>query len=96
MGLRFEWDAGKAAENLAKHGVTFDEAATVFFNPITAIFDDEDHSIGEAREIAVGHSIVGRLLIVAFTERARDVVRIISARKTTRAEKRDYEQGTKT
>lgn len=92
MGLRFEWDRRKAAGNLRKHGVSFDEASTVFHDPLARIFDDEDHSIHETREIIVGHSATGRLLLVAFTERTENVIRIISARPTTTHERDDYEK----
>ncbi|MBM4084515.1 MAG: BrnT family toxin [Planctomycetes bacterium] len=92
MGVTFEWDPNKAALNLRKHGVSFDEASTVFDDPLARIFDDEDHSAAEAREIIIGHSIADRLLIVSFTERSEDVIRIISARRASRRERRDYEE----
>lgn len=92
MGLRFEWDAEKAASNLVKHGVAFDEAASVFVDPLAAIFDDVDHSVEEMREIICGHSALGRLMMVSFAERNHGVVRIISARPATRAERKGYEQ----
>lgn len=95
MPLRFEWDSKKAASNVKKHGVTFDEATTVFGDPLAVIFDDEDHSHDEFREIIVGHSILGQLLLVSFTERDKMVVRIINARKATRRERNDYEEGTR-
>lgn len=94
MPLRFDWDVKKAASNVAKHGVTFEEASTVFGDPLAVIFDDEDHSQDEIREIIIGHSVLGRLLLVSFTERDKMVVRIISARKATRREREDYEEGT--
>lgn len=78
MNTRFEWDDQKAATNYSKHGVSFDEASTVFDNPLAAIFDDEAHSDNEIRELIIGHSAEGRLLLVIFTERAEGVVRIIS------------------
>ena len=90
MPLVFEWDLRKARANLRKHGVSFQEAALVFVDPLARIFADEAHSIAEVREIIVGHS--GRLLVVAFTEPMRDHVRIISARCATRAEQQDYEE----
>ena len=90
MNLRFEWDARKAAVNAAKHGVSFEEAVTVFRDSRAAIFDDETHSVEELREIIIGHSDRNRLLLVCFTERD-DVIRIINARKATRREGRDYE-----
>ncbi|MDW7710459.1 MAG: BrnT family toxin [Deferrisomatales bacterium] len=92
MGLRFEWDRRKAAGNLRKHGVSFDEASTVFDDALGRIFDDEDHSEREPREIIVGHSAAGRLLLVSFTERGENVIRIISARPATPRERDDYEE----
>lgn len=93
MGLHFEWDDDKARLNVRNHGVGFDEAATVFVDPLARIFDDETHSSEESREIVIGHSSYDRLLLVCFTERG-DVIRIISARKTTRKERNDYEEST--
>ena len=90
MSVRFRWDLQKAVSNAKKHGVTFAEGATVFQNPLAFIFDDEDHSVEELREIIVGHSSQNRLLVVSFTERD-DVIRIISARKADREEREDYE-----
>ena len=95
MALEFEWDEDKAASNLRKHGVSFDEASTVFADPLAAIFDDEEHSQDEIREIAIGHSILQQLMLVSFTETGEDVIRIISARKATKRERRDYEEGTR-
>ena len=89
MGIGFEWDRRKGAANLRKHGVSFDEASTVFHDPLTLIFDDEDHSEDETREIAIGHSVTGRLLLVSFVERTENVIRIISARITTTHERDD-------
>ena len=94
MPVSFEWDADKAALNAAKHGVTFDEASTVFSDSLAVIFEDEEHSVDELREIIIGHSVIQRLLLVSFTERGEDVVRIISARKATKKERKDYEEGT--
>ena len=95
MPLTFEWDADKAASNIAKHGVTFDEARTVFGDPLAVIFDDEEHSVHELREIIIGHSVLRRLLLVSFTEHSDEVVRIISARKANKRERKDYEEGTR-
>ena len=67
MSLEFEWDARKAKANLNKHGVAFDEAMTVFADPLARIFDDPDHSADEPREIIIGHSVRPRLLLVGFT-----------------------------
>lgn len=92
MNPRFEWDEQKAARNLAKHGVSFSEASTVFDNPLAAIFDDEAHSANELREVIIGHSEQGRLLVVVFTERVERVVRLISARQATKQERHDYEE----
>jgi uncharacterized DUF497 family protein len=89
--MEFEWDESKAAANLKKHGVSFDEAETVFDNVLAIIFDDEAHSEGERREIMIGHSRNNRLLLISFTERS-NVIRIISARLATRREREDYEQ----
>ena len=77
-------DTSKAVVNLKKHRVGFEEACTVFDDPLAAIFRDEDHSIGEAREIIIGNSILGRLVLVYFTERSERVIRIFSARLATK------------
>jgi uncharacterized DUF497 family protein len=90
MDIQFQWDARKAARNVRKHRVTFAEAATVFRDPLAFIFDDEDHSEEEYREIIIGRSIRQQLVVVSFTERG-DVIRIISARKANREERGDYE-----
>jgi uncharacterized protein len=92
MALKFQWDEEKAESNLKKHNLSFDEASTVFADPLAKLFYDEDHSTAETREIIVGHSVLGRLLLVSFTERGRDLVRIISARVATRKERKDYEE----
>ncbi|PSN17843.1 hypothetical protein C7271_15630 [filamentous cyanobacterium CCP5] len=89
--MEFEWDQSKAASNSKKHGVSFEEAKTVFDNPLAVIFDDKAHSVDEQREIIIGHSWQNRLLLIAFTERSGNV-RIISARLATRNEREDYEQ----
>ena len=90
--MRFEWDPKKAATNLKKHRVSFDEATTVFNDPLAFIFDDEEHSADEHREIILGHSILNRLVLVCFTERVENVVRIFSARLATKKEREDYEE----
>jgi len=89
--LEFEWEEHKAVLNKRKHRVTFEEAATVFGDPLAAIFDDEAHSTDERREIIIGHSDKHRLLLVSFTERD-DRIRIISARRATKQERTDYEE----
>ena len=91
MPLVFEWDSKKAKANHRKHGVSFDEARTVFADPLAAIFADLEHSIEEHREIIVDHSILGRLVLVCFTERRKDRIRIINARSATRREQSEYE-----
>lgn len=89
----FDWDPRKAARNLNKHGVSFVEALTVFADRQALIFDDPDHSINERREIIVGYSRRPRLLVVGFTERAGRV-RIITARRASRAETIRHEENT--
>lgn len=89
--MEFEWNDSKATANLKKHGVSFEEAKSVFFNALAIIFDDEAHSVSEKREILVGHSKNNRLLLVSFTERPH-AIRIISARLATRRELEDYER----
>jgi uncharacterized DUF497 family protein len=92
MSVRFEWSADKSASNISKHGVSFDEASTVFDDPLAQIFDDEAHSLDEKREIIIGHSVSNRLLLVSFIERDKDIIRIISARFPTLKERKDYEE----
>lgn len=91
MNLRFEWDLRKALTNQVKHGVSFEEAMSIFTDPLARIFDDPDHSVAESREIIIGLSQKQRLLVVCFTERS-DTVRIFSARKATKWERQDYEE----
>jgi uncharacterized DUF497 family protein len=91
MSLRFEWDPKKAKINLVKHDVPFEEAITVFADPLARIFADEEHSISESREIIIGHSARRHLILVNFTS-SDDRVRIFSARKATRTERKDYEE----
>ena len=90
--MRLEWDARKARENLRKHDVSFDEAASVFFDPLSATGDAPDHSIDKRRFVTFGMSSSGRLLVVSHTARG-DAIRIIGARLTTRAEREIYEEG---
>ena len=91
MSLQFEWDSRKAEINLAKHGVPFEEAITVFADPLARIFDDPEHSEGERREIIIGHSVQQRLILVSFAG-ADERVRLLSARQATRTERKDYEE----
>jgi len=87
--VRFTWDPRKARRNLAKHGVSFDDAKTVFDDDFFLVFADPDHSTEEAPFIIMGQSKQGRLLVVAYTERS-DTIRIISAREATRQERKSY------
>ena len=91
MSVGFEWDGRKATLNVNKHRVSFDEASTVFNDPLAIIFDDLDHSLRERREIIVGHAITNRLLSVCFSER-NNLIRIFSARPLTKRERTDYEE----
>ena len=91
--LTFEWDPEKAVANKVNHGVSFEDALTTFHDPLGRVHSDPDHSVSERREILVGHSTRGRLLLVAFTQRGSRI-RIISARRATRRERRGYEENT--
>lgn len=90
--MKFEWDENKAARNLSKHGVSFEEAKTVFDDPLYVDFYDPDHSEDEERYLIVGDSDQQRLLIVSYTERGNSI-RLISARQVTQAEREAYEEG---
>jgi len=90
--MEFEWDEEKAKANLAKHAVSFDEAKTVFEDPVYVDLYDPDHSQDESRYIIIGLSQQGRLLIVSYTERDA-IIRLISARELTRGEREAYEEG---
>jgi len=90
--MRFEWDPRKAAANLKKHGVTFQEAGTVFGDPLAITFQDPDHSEGEERQMTFGVSLQKRLIVVSHTQR-KDRTRIISARLMDRKERVIYEEG---
>jgi hypothetical protein len=89
--LRFEWDPQKAARNLVKPGVSFEEAATVFGDPLGRIASDPRHSADEERFVLLGLSRRRRLLAIMFAERGQGI-RLISARRATRRERRDYEE----
>lgn len=89
--MDFEWDEKKARANFLKHYVSFEEAVTIFVDPLIGVAPDPDHSADEEREIAAGISFSGRLLLVSFTER-NDRIRIISARQLTAYERRLYEE----
>ena len=88
--MEFEWDQNKAAHNLAKHGVSFEEAATLFGDPLAITFFDPDHSNDEDRFLTFGYASNGVLLVVSHTDRG-DATRIISARRATRRERKIYE-----
>ena len=89
--MRFTWDEKKAARNLVKHGISFEEAQTVFGDPLSDTFPDPDHSLGEHRFIITGSTESGKIVVVAHTDDG-ELVRIISARETTHGERKSYEE----
>ena len=93
MAIRFEWDANKAKANLGKHGISFEEASTVFGDQRSLAIPDPAHSAVEDRFVIIGTSHRGKLLVVVHTERG-DNIRIISARLASRRERKTYEQST--
>jgi uncharacterized DUF497 family protein len=90
--LRFEWNSKKALLNIRKHGITFEEATTIFGDSLSLTIPDPYHSIGEDRFVTIGTSVKGRILVVVHTDR-HDVIRIISARKAAKYERKQYEPG---
>jgi uncharacterized DUF497 family protein len=92
MSLRFEWDFRKALINLSKHGVSFEEARTIFGDPLSLTVADREHAEGEFRFAIVGRTTAGRLVVVSHVERG-DTIRLISARPADRREKKAYEEG---
>jgi uncharacterized protein len=92
VAQRFDWNPEKAEANFRKHGVSFREAASVFADPQSVSFPDDLHSANEERWIIIGHSSQLRILLAVYVERS-EVIRIISARKATRSERRQYEEG---
>jgi len=92
VGYEFEWDADKAAANLRKHGVSFEEATTAFADPLAMNMPDPDHSEHEARYVVLGQSTQRRLIVVCYTERPPRT-RLITARPATRRERSQYEEG---
>lgn len=88
--MQFTWDPAKEVQNRLSHGVSFQEASTVFGDPLAGTIPDPDHSVGESRFVTVGHSTAGRLLVVCHTEQG-DTIRLISARQATSHERKDYE-----
>lgn len=93
--MQFEWDPQKAAANVKRRRITFDEAASVLGDPLSTTYPDEAHSDEETRFLTIGASHRGRVMVVAHTER-NDTIRIISARRATRREREFYEQGKST
>lgn len=93
--MRFEWDSAKAARNLRKHRISFEEAVTVFYDPLAVSGRDPDHSEEEQRFVTFGQSSSGHVIVVSHTDRP-DAIRIISARRATRAEREIYEEGEST
>jgi hypothetical protein len=91
VSLNFEWDPQKAEANVKKHGVTFEEAVTVFGDPVSVTIGDPLHSAGEHRFVIIGRSQQGRILVVVHTERG-ERIRLISARRATKHERRQYEE----
>ena len=89
--MQFEWNREKAKKNFSKHKVSFDEAMTVFYDPLSATFEDKEHSTTEQRLITIGYSSKNRLIVVAHTERGT-IVRIISARLATAHERKKHEE----
>lgn len=90
--MEFEWDTRKDASNRGKHGITFSEAATIFGDPLELTISDPEHSHQEFRWISLGRSNTGDLLVVSYTEREENRIRIISARPANRHERRTYER----
>ncbi len=88
--MKFEWDREKEKRNIRKHAISFNEAVTVFYDPLSATFYDQDHSTKEDRFITVGYSAQGHLLVVSHTERG-DTIRIIGARPATISERKRHE-----
>ena len=90
MDMEFEWDERKAARNLKKHKISFEEAKSVFSDPFSITIDDPEHSADESRFIDIGSSANGTILVVCYTERSK--IRLISARKASRTERKTYEE----
>lgn len=90
--MEFQWDKQKAKSNLSKHGISFEEAQTVFDDPLYVDFYDPDHSEDEHRYIIIGESSKSHILLVSYTERG-DKIRIISARQVTQQERKAYQEG---
>jgi hypothetical protein len=91
MPLTFEWDPGKARSNITKHGITFEEASTAFADSSSLTIPDPEHSHSEERYVTMGMALTGKLLVVVHTDRG-DNIRLISARRASRRERRNYEK----
>jgi uncharacterized DUF497 family protein len=91
--MEFEWDPNKDSGNQEKHGISFEEAATVFDDELQVTIPDPDHSVGEFRYLTIGLTTRGRLIVVSHTEHEEDRIRVISARSATTQERRTYEEG---
>jgi uncharacterized protein len=91
MSIEFEWDEHKALANLAKHGVSFEEAREIFYDPFELVWPDDEHSENEQRLISLGETYKGSLLMVVYAER-QGTIRLISARRAMRSHRRFYEQ----
>jgi len=91
--MKFEWDNKKATTNIKKHKISFQEAATIFGDPLAITFNDPDHSVGEYRMITFGNTRTGKYVIVSHTETGNNTMRIISARLMTKHERKIYEEG---
>ncbi len=89
--LRFEWDSSKSKSNLKKHGISFEEATTCFYDPMHVLIDDPDSAAHEERLILIGTSNKSKLLVVVHLSMDQDGIRIISARKATKKERKQYE-----
>lgn len=90
--MRFSWDKSKNEPNIQKHGISFDEASSVFLDNFARIIDDPDHSVDEARFIIIGFSQTLRVLTVVYTDKSDNEIRIISARKATKNERKQYQE----
>jgi uncharacterized DUF497 family protein len=94
--INFKWDPAKAEKNLIKHDVSFDEASTIFKDPLALYFDDVEHSQKEKREIVIGRSTTRKRLLTCFMVRTEDTVNIISARTSTHKERQNYDENSDT
>ena len=91
MAIEFEWDGVKAQDNLSKHGISFEDATSAFYDPLSVTISDPDHSTNESRFLLIGRTIEDWLVVVAHTDRGQRI-RIINARRATRLERASYEE----